>query len=82
MAKAAVATYFPSDPDNVHLFSRNPDLAIAEYTRALEIEPGHGLSNHFLGRAYLAKGRYKEAVTQLQKSNEIFGQSPFSLGDP
>jgi tetratricopeptide (TPR) repeat protein len=66
---------------NVHLFSGNPDNAIGEYTRALEIEPGHGLSNHFLGRAYLAKRSYTEAVARLRKSNEILGQAPFSVGD-
>jgi serine/threonine-protein kinase len=66
---------------NIHLFSGNPDLAIVEYRRALEVEPGHGLTNHFLGRAYLAKGQTAQAIQQLRRSNELLGEVPFSLAD-
>jgi len=66
---------------NIHAFSGNPDLAIPEYERALEIEPNHGLANHFLGRAYLAKGQTTKAIQQLRRSNELLGGVPFSMGD-
>jgi len=66
---------------NIHAFSGNPDLAIAEYQRALEIEPNHALTNHFLGRAYLAKGEFAEAIDQLRRANELLGQATFSTGD-
>jgi tetratricopeptide (TPR) repeat protein len=66
---------------NVHLFAGHADLAIAEYTRALRIEPGFGLANHFLGRAYLAQGEHRKAVAQLRKSDALLGQVPFSRGD-
>jgi len=66
---------------NVHYFMRNPDLAIAEYRRALETEPNYGLANHFLGRAYLAKGMSAKAVEQLRHSDELLGHVPFSRGD-
>ena len=66
---------------NIHAFSGNPDLAIPEYQRALEIEPNHGLSNHFLGRAYLAKGQTAKAIEQLRRSNELLGGVPFSMAD-
>ena len=66
---------------NIHLFNGHPDLAIAEYQRALAIEPGFGLANHFLGRAYLAKGDHERAIRQLRKSNELLGEVPFSIGD-
>lgn len=66
---------------NIHALSGNPDLAIPEYQRALEIEPNYGLANHFLGRAYLAKGQTAKAIEQLRRSNELLGEVPFSLGD-
>jgi len=66
---------------NIHTFSGNPDLAIPEYQRALEIEPNYGLANHFLGRAYLAKGQTAKAIQQLRQSNELLGGVPFSMGD-
>ena len=66
---------------NIHLFSGNHELAMAEYQRALEIEPNHGLTNHFLGRAYLARREYDKAIDQLRKSNDLIGHVPFSLGD-
>lgn len=66
---------------NIHAFSGNPDLAIPEYQRALEIEPNYGLANHFLGRAYLAKGQTAKAIQQLRRSNELLGRVPFSMGD-
>jgi serine/threonine-protein kinase len=66
---------------NIHMFSGNPDLAIPEYQRALEIEPNYGLANHFLGRAYLAKGQTAKAIEQLRRSNELLGGVPFSMGD-
>src|SRR6202035_561244 len=66
---------------NIHAFSGNPDLAIPEFQRALEIEPNYGLANHFLGRAYLAKGQTARAIQQLRRSNELLGGVPFSMGD-
>jgi serine/threonine-protein kinase len=66
---------------NIHAFSGNPDLAIPEYQRALEIEPNYGLANHFLGRAFLAKGQTAKAIQQLRRSNELLGGVPFSMGD-
>jgi tetratricopeptide (TPR) repeat protein len=66
---------------NVHAFSGHLDLAIAQYERALTIEPTFGLANHFLGRAFLAKGDHVRAIQQLRKSNELLGEVPFSIGD-
>ena len=66
---------------NIHLFSGHVDLAMAEYSRALETEPGFGLANHFLGRAYLLKGEHQKAVAQLRRSDDLLGHVPFSKGD-
>ena len=52
---------------NIHLFSANHELAMAEYQRALELEPNHGLTNHFLGRAYLGRRRVRESHRTAQE---------------
>ena len=66
---------------NIHLFSGNHEMAIADYRRVLESEPNYGLANHFLGRAYLGKRQDQKAIDQLRKSNDLLGQVPFSIGD-
>jgi tetratricopeptide (TPR) repeat protein len=66
---------------NIHLFTGHPELAIAEYQRALAIEPNFGLANHFLGRAYLAIGEHDRALAQLRRSHDLMGQVPFTMGD-
>ena len=66
---------------NTHLFQGNPALAIAEHLRVLESEPTFGFANHYLGRAYVAKGDYQKGIGYLRKSNELLGSVPFSLGD-
>jgi tetratricopeptide (TPR) repeat protein len=66
---------------NIHLFNGHPELAIAEYQRALAIEPNFGLANHFLGRAYLASGNHARAIAQLRRSDELMGRVPFTRGD-
>jgi Tfp pilus assembly protein PilF len=66
---------------NTHLFSGNPDMAIVEYTRALESEPTFGLANHYLGRALVARGAHEDGIARLRKSNELLGEVPFSLAD-
>jgi tetratricopeptide (TPR) repeat protein len=66
---------------NSHFFQGNPDLAIAEYERALQSEPNFGLGNHYLGRAYIARGEHARGIAYLRKSNELLGEVPLSLGD-
>ena len=66
---------------NVHAIRGHYDLAVAELQRALAVEPANTLANHFLGRAYLAKGDASLALEYLRKSNDAMGQVPFSLGD-
>ena len=47
----------------------------------LEIEPNHGLTNHFLGRAFLSLRQYDKAIDQLRKSNDLIGNVPFTVAD-
>jgi serine/threonine-protein kinase len=64
-----------------YLFSDKPDLAIAQYQKALGTEPNHGLSRLFLGRAYLATGRLNDAVAEFERADQMMGHVPLSVGE-
>jgi serine/threonine protein kinase/Flp pilus assembly protein TadD len=49
-------------------FERNPDEAIAEYQRCVEMDPHFGLGFYFLGQAYEQKGAYADAIAALDRS--------------
>ena len=64
---------------NVLLYRGAPEQAVAVYRQTLEIDPNHGLARYQLAQAYLALGRYPEAITELERSIQITGPTPFSM---
>jgi len=48
------------------------DLAIAEYTKAIEIDPKYGSCYCDRGRAYFYKGEYDRASSDINKGIELF----------
>jgi serine/threonine protein kinase/TolB-like protein len=47
--------------------ARQYDQAIAQYRKALEIDPMFDIARQFLGKAYALKGLYREAANELQR---------------
>ena len=47
------------------------DEAIAQYQKALEINPNYAEAHNNLGIAFLQKGQVDEAIDQYQKALEI-----------
>ena len=48
------------------------DQAIADYTKAIEINPGHAMAYYNRGRAYaIGKGQYDQAIADYNKAIEI-----------
>jgi tetratricopeptide (TPR) repeat protein len=48
------------------------DQAIADYTKAIEINPGHAMAYYNRGRAYaIGKGQYDQAIADYTKAIEI-----------
>lgn len=66
---------------NLHTIRRHFDIAEAEYRRALDVGPTHGLGNHFYGRLLLLRGDTAAGIARLRKSNELLGEVPFSVAD-
>ena len=50
---------------------RQYDRAIVEARKALELEPNNAGAHDYLGRSYLQKGMYKDALAQFQKLQSL-----------
>jgi tetratricopeptide (TPR) repeat protein len=56
-------------------FSRQYDEAIEYLNKTVEIEPEHPVTNFFLGRAYVQKSLYPEAMNHFQRGLKSYGDS-------
>jgi TolB-like protein/Tfp pilus assembly protein PilF/class 3 adenylate cyclase len=61
---------------NVHLgwhylYARQPDLAIDQLRKTLELDPNYGLTHWYLGLAHAQKSSYADAVTELRISRRL-----------
>jgi serine/threonine protein kinase/Flp pilus assembly protein TadD len=46
--------------------TRQYDVAVEQYRKALELEPNFPPAREYIGRAYIRKGKYEEAIKELQ----------------
>ena len=49
-------------------YSRQYDLAIAQWQKTLELEPNYGLAKNWIARAYEAQGRYDQSIDTMINS--------------
>jgi eukaryotic-like serine/threonine-protein kinase len=64
-----------------YLQLKEPDKAIEQAGKAVELDPNFVWSRWTLGVCFRANGMFKEAVSELEKAREFFGGSPSGLGD-
>jgi tetratricopeptide (TPR) repeat protein len=60
-----------------------PDLAIADFNKALEIDPKDAHAYSIRGSVYTEKGQYDQAISDLNKALEIspnFGMAYYQRG--
>jgi len=55
---------------------REYDNAIAEYMKALELDPSFGVAHYFLGQAYLEKNLIDKGIAELEQSVLLTNRSP------
>ncbi len=60
---------------------KEPDLAIEQARKAVELDPHFVWSHWALGVCFRAKGMYKEAVAELEKAMDYLESGPSGLGD-
>jgi TolB-like protein/Flp pilus assembly protein TadD len=52
----------------LYYYQRDFDRAVAEFQRALQLEPGFPVGHFGLGRVYSAQGRHAEAIAEINRS--------------
>ncbi len=60
----------------VFYLSRQYDRVIEQCGRTLEFDPNFFLAHFHLGRAYLEKGMYSEAIAEFERAKTLSGGSP------
>jgi eukaryotic-like serine/threonine-protein kinase len=60
-------------------YARQPEPAIQECLRILDMEPNFAPAHWFLGQAYEQLGKYDEAITQLQQAVNYSGERALML---
>lgn len=86
-AQAQIALQLePADPTTVthaavpYWEAGRIDEAMAHWKKVLDLEPNYWGAYSFLGRAYVKKGMYKEAVDALERSVALRGRDNTNLG--
>ena len=54
-----------------HLFARQPDLALSQLAKTIELDPNYGLAYWYRGLAYEQQARFGDALTELRKGAEL-----------
>jgi serine/threonine-protein kinase len=62
----------------IFLLNSLPELSIERYRQVIEREPNFP-AYAFLARAFLQKGRYDEAIAEIEKEIKFFGRKPVTM---
>jgi TolB-like protein/DNA-binding winged helix-turn-helix (wHTH) protein/Tfp pilus assembly protein PilF len=63
----------------IHYFARDFDRAIEGSRKTLEMDPNFSIAHLRLGRAFAAKGMYKEAVQEFERFSQLSGDSTLAI---
>ncbi len=66
----------PTNAAEALYYSRHYDEVIAQCRQTLELGPNYALAHFHLGRAYLAKGMYPEAIAEYRQAEASLGETP------
>jgi tetratricopeptide (TPR) repeat protein len=67
LCQTTARDYFNQGVD--HFNAKQYDQAIADYTKAIELNPKYGAAYHNRGAAYEEKGQYAQAAADYTKLN-------------
>jgi tetratricopeptide (TPR) repeat protein len=63
-----------------YVYARQPDQAIAQCHKTLDMDANYELAHFFLGQAYEQKGRYLEAIEEFEKDSTLSSDPDTWLG--
>jgi TolA-binding protein len=78
---ALAASLRMTDQARQEILSHHEDEAIQTLTRAISIDATSPYAYFYLGRAYLGKKNYAQAITFLNRAENRFGANPKWLGE-
>ena len=78
---ALAAALRVTEQARVELASGNTDSALRDLGRAVSIDPGNPFGYFYLGRAYLARRNYQQALTFFKRAEIGFSSRPDWLGE-
>ena len=78
---ARAAALRVTEQARVDLADGNIDGALRDLGRAVSIDPGNPFEYFYLGRAYLARGNYAQALTFFERAEIGFASRPDWLGE-
>jgi len=78
---ARAAALRVTEQARVELAAGKTDDALRDLGRAVSIDPGNPFEYFYLGRVYIARGNYAQALTFLQRAELGFGARPDWLGE-
>ena len=64
---------------NIYYYARRYDLAEAEITKALELEPNYALAHFFRARIYKEQEKHTEAIREAERYVALVGRTGRSL---
>jgi len=67
---------------SVFVFTPQWDKAIEQLRSSIDLDPNNWFDHYFLGRAYLQKGRFPEAIAALKQAISLGGTTTGSLPGP
>ena len=62
-----------------HIWARRFVEAIEQFRKTIDMDPNFPLAHSSLGRAYVAKGMYREAIAEYEKYSALTGGSSRAL---
>lgn len=72
--KLVSSAYYYIERGLLYMDNFNFDLALADYRKALELEPENIYAYNNIGYVYQAKGQFEEAITYFSKSIELMNE--------
>ncbi len=78
---ARAAALRVTEQARVELAAGNVDAALRELSHAVSIDPGNPFEYFYLGRAYIARGNYAQALTFFERAEIGFAARPDWLGE-
>ena len=78
---ALAASLRMTDRARKNILDGRPDDAIQLLSRAVSIDPGNSYAYFYLGRAWLAKKNYSQAITFFNRAEMAFASNPDWLGE-